>query len=67
MKREYDFGKGERGKFYASDAQFRIPVYLEPSVQAFVEELATRRGTDLSSVVNDLLKSDQKIAEYVRK
>ncbi len=30
MKAEYDFSKGERGKFYHPDAVFSFPIYLEP-------------------------------------
>lgn len=29
MKKEYDFSKGERGKFYRPDIQLNLPVYLE--------------------------------------
>jgi len=32
MKKEYDFSKGERGKFYRSDIQLNLPVYLEPDL-----------------------------------
>ena len=32
MKKEYDFFKGERGKFYRPDAELSIPIYLEPDV-----------------------------------
>ena len=32
MKKEYDFSKGERGKFYRSDIQINLPVYLEPDL-----------------------------------
>jgi len=40
-----------------------IPIYLEEEVAAFVEKIATKKGVDRSSVVNELLKSDMKIAE----
>jgi hypothetical protein len=30
MKKEYDFSKGERGKFYRPDIQLNLPVYPEP-------------------------------------
>ena len=33
MKKEYDFSKGERGKFYKPDIQLNLPVYLEPDVK----------------------------------
>jgi len=32
MKRNYDFPRGERGKFYRPDADLSIPIYLEPDV-----------------------------------
>ena len=32
MKRNYDFSKGERGRFYHPDAELSIPIYLEPDV-----------------------------------
>ncbi|MEF8722056.1 MAG: hypothetical protein V5B30_05445 [Candidatus Accumulibacter delftensis] len=33
MKDHYDFSKGVRGKFYASDAVVRLPVYLDEQVE----------------------------------
>lgn len=32
MKRNYDFSKGERGRFYRPGAELSIPIYLEPDV-----------------------------------
>jgi len=29
MRKEYDFSKGERGKFYRPDVELNIPVYLD--------------------------------------
>ena len=55
MRREYDFSKGVRGKFYRPDAQLLIPVYLEPKVQAFVAARAAKDGTGVSEVVNRIL------------
>jgi len=63
MKKEYDFSKGERGKFYRPDAQFNLPVYLEEEVRRFVEGIAGKKKRDVSAVVNDLLKSDMRLAE----
>ena len=57
MKKEYDFSKGERGKFYRPDAKLSIPVYLDEDVRHFVEEIAEKKHSDVSAVVNDLLKS----------
>lgn len=63
MRKEYDFSKGERGKFYRPDMKLNIPVYLEEEVSAFVEKIASKKGIDRSSVVNDLLRGGIKIAE----
>jgi hypothetical protein len=35
MKKEYDFSKGERGKFYRSGAKLNLPVYLEPDLRDY--------------------------------
>lgn len=35
MKKEYNFSKGERGKFYKPDVQLNLPVYLEPDLKEY--------------------------------
>ena len=42
MKKEYDFSKGERGKFYNPGAKIDLPIYLEPGNHAFVENIAKK-------------------------
>ncbi len=63
MKKEYDFSKGERGKFYRPDMKLNIPIYLDEEVSAFVEKIASKKSIDRSSVVNELLRGDIKIAK----
>lgn len=63
MRKEYDFAKGERGKFYRPDMKLNIPIYLDEEVSAFIEKIASKKGIDRSSVVNELLRSDIKLAE----
>jgi hypothetical protein len=58
MKHEYDFSKGKRGKFYSPDAKFNLPVYLDSDVRRFVEDVAKKKRSDVSTVVNRMLKSD---------
>lgn len=65
MRKEYDFSKGERGKFYRSDMKLNIPIYLDDEVSAFVEKIALKKGIDRSSVVNELIKGDIKLAEVM--
>lgn len=60
MRKEYDFSKGERGKFFHPDAKLNIPVYLDEEVSAFVDKIAAAKGMDRSSVVNELLRCDMK-------
>ena len=66
MAKEYDFSGAERGKFYRPEAKFQIPVYLESDSLAFVEDIARRRGTDISEVVNNLPKADRDLLNQVQ-
>ena len=66
MKKEYDFSKGERGKFYRQNAQFKLPVYLDDEVRNFVEQIAEKKRRDVSTVVNDLLRSDMRLADSMK-
>jgi hypothetical protein len=66
MKKEYDFSKGVRGKFHHPDAQFNLPIYLEPEVADFVDRLAKAKKIDANQVVNLLLKKDKELIEYGR-
>ena len=66
MRSEYDFSKAERGKFYRPDMKLNLPVYLDEEVQAFVQAIAEKKKTDLSSVVNQLLRSDMQLAEAMK-
>jgi len=58
MRKEYDFSKGERGKFYHPDAELNLPVFLDPDVAAFLQELAEKKGTGVESIVNDWLRKN---------
>ncbi|MGH8354564.1 MAG: hypothetical protein ACRERY_13725 [Pseudomonas sp.] len=66
MREEYDFSKGERGKFYRPDAKLHLPVYLESDVQTALTALANAKGVDISVLVNDLLKKDIELIQLAR-
>lgn len=66
MRKEYDFSQGERGKFYTKDARLNLPVYLDDEVFQYIEDLARKRKTDISSIVNQLLRSDIQLIESVK-
>ena len=62
-EKEYDFSKRVRGKFFRPNAKFNVPVYLDSKVQQFVVRIAERKRTDVSAVVNGLLRSDMELVE----
>jgi len=58
MRKEYDFAKGERGKFYRPEAKLNIPVYLDQEAFVFVQKIASEKGITSSSVVNQLIRNN---------
>jgi hypothetical protein len=66
MKPEYDFSKGERAKFFRSSAEIRLPIYLNPDIQAYLAERAAHQGMPLGEMVNALLKQEIRIIESVK-
>ena len=58
MKKEYDFTKGERGKFYRPDVEFDIPVYLEPDIAEYIRFIALKKNMDINKIVNDWLRKN---------
>jgi hypothetical protein len=63
MKQEYDFSEGVRGKFYNNEAEFNLPIYLEPEIADFIKELAVEKQMDSSQVVNMLLKKEKELID----
>lgn len=51
MRNEYDFSKGQRGKFYRKGAELRLPIYLDVKLQRQLERLARKNGRDLNDLV----------------
>ena len=66
MKEEYDFSKGERGKFYNPDASLNIPVYLDPDVADFMQKLADKKERNIENIVNEWLRKDIGLIESVK-
>ncbi len=48
MKKEYDFSKAERGKFYHPDIKLNLPVYLDDEAFAFVDTIAKMKNNLIS-------------------
>jgi hypothetical protein len=66
MKPEYDFSKGECGKFFRPNTEVRLPIYLNAEVQAYLAERAAQEGIPLGEMVNTLLKQEIQMIETVR-
>jgi cytidylate kinase len=62
MKREYDFSKGVRGKFYRKGAELRRPIYLDAKLQEQVERLAEKNGKDVSEMVNQFVRRELELS-----
>ena len=58
MKKEYDFSKGRRGKFFRPNTELNIPVYLEPDVAKVFRS---------SAAVNEAVRSLLRISETTRR
>ena len=66
MKDQYDFRKGERGKFFRPNAELRLPIYLNADVEAYLTERAAEKGVPLGDMVNALLTHEIQIIESVK-
>lgn len=65
MKKEYDFSKGERGKFYHKDAEMYLPVYLEQDTVDILKKLSKNKGVDIGTIVNEWIRKDISIVEAI--
>jgi len=63
MKKEYDFTKGERGKFSRQNVRIHLPIYLDEETLEFVEKIAKKKKADLTSVVNEIIRGDKELAK----
>jgi len=65
MKKEYDFSKGERGRFFHPEATLNVPVYLDQDVESWFAEKEKSQGVELQSLVNKLLRNDISLIQDV--
>jgi hypothetical protein len=61
MRKEYDFSKAERGRFYRKGARLRLPIYLDLKTQTEVEDLANRTGRDVGDLVNRIVEKEVRL------
>ena len=66
METEYDFSKGERGKFFNPNAKLNLPIYLDEESFAFVNKIASAKQKEISFIVNQLIHSGISIAKTIQ-
>lgn len=66
MKEQYDFSKGEQGRFYRPDSILKRPIYLDDDLVAFIEEYAKEKKADLQTAVNDILRHNKDMFQALR-
>lgn len=66
MKKEYDFSKGVRGKFYHPNVRLNLPIYLDDDIAEFVERYAKRKKVDTQTIVNEILRSNKDMLQALR-
>lgn len=65
MKKEYNFSKGVRGKFYRPDTELYLPIYLERETLEILNKLSKKKGVEMSAIVNEWIRKDISIVEAV--
>ena len=66
MKKEYDFSKGERAKFYNPNAEFAIPIYLDSDIREYINELSSRKKITPENLVNRILKKNISLIKSIQ-
>ncbi len=66
MKKEYDFSKGVRGKFYRPNVRMNLPIYLDKDVAEFIQKYARRKKVDAQTVVNKMLRSNKEMIQAIQ-
>ena len=65
MRKNYDFSKAERGKFFKPEAKMNLPVYLDAEVLNYFVKKAEAKGVELDTMLNETLKKDIALIEGV--
>lgn len=66
LKKEYDFSKGERGKFYRPNLRLNLPIYLEEDIADFVQKFARKKKVDAQTVVNRILRNNKELIRLIQ-
>jgi len=64
MKKENDFLKAERGRFYHKGAHLRLPIYLDFKLQSRLQKLAQKKHENIEETANHLLKKEIDLLQH---
>jgi hypothetical protein len=67
MKKEYDFSKAEKGKFYVPVDKIKIPIYLDKKVQSHYLKLTYGKKIDFQTLINRTLKKQMSLEKKMTK
>ena len=65
MKKQYDFSKGIKGKFYIPEDEIELPVYLDKENQEYYMKLAKEKKMAMSKFINNVLSKDRDLIDTV--
>ena len=65
MKKEYDFSKAEKGKFYRPLNELEIPIYLDKKVKDYYIALSKNKKVALNKIINSILKKEMEIQKEI--
>jgi len=66
MKKEYDFSKGVKGKFFIPEKDIELPVYLDKENLEFFINLSRSKKIAMSKLVNKVLSKDRELIDVVK-
>jgi hypothetical protein len=58
MKKEYDFSKAERGKFFRKGAHLRLPIYLDTKLQDRLEKIAAKKHQPMGAMLDQMIRRE---------
>ena len=53
MKQEYDFSKGERGKFFHGNSKLNLPAHLNEEAQNSLQKRVGPKGAEAPQLVDE--------------
>ena len=66
MRDEYDFARGERGKFCREGSMQEVTIRLDAEVLRYFSKIARTNGIDLDQLINDTLRKEASLVESIK-